>query len=157
VCRSIDRSRVIYERRRDGVSVRPDSRASRKQPMQAATGIDREEKGREDVCASCRAGRSKDEIKRHPRTRCTGSTMVHAWMDGDRGCPRPVLGIWAGPLFEPVRARPESMSPKHGLTRNNMGRAITVRRRVWVGPQISVRRAPARPHRWTGLGPTRPN
>jgi hypothetical protein len=33
-----------------------------------------------------------------------------------------VLGIWVG-LFGLARARPENKSPKHGPTRNNMGRA----------------------------------
>jgi hypothetical protein len=53
-----------------------------------------------------------------------------------------VLGIWAG-LFGPTRARPENKSPKHGPTRNNMGRASTTRRRAWTGPQILTRRAPS--------------
>jgi hypothetical protein len=52
-----------------------------------------------------------------------------------------VLGIWAG-LFGPARAWPENKSPKHGPTRNNMGRASTARRRAWAGPQILTRWAP---------------
>jgi hypothetical protein len=54
-----------------------------------------------------------------------------------------VLGIWVG-LFGLARARPENKSPKHGPARNNMGRANTARSRVWAGPQIPTRRAPAR-------------
>jgi hypothetical protein len=51
-----------------------------------------------------------------------------------------VLGIWAG-LFGLARARPENSSPKHGPTRNNMGRASTARRRAWAGLQFPARRA----------------
>jgi hypothetical protein len=53
-----------------------------------------------------------------------------------------VLGIWAG-FFGPARARPENKSPKHGPTRNNMGRANTARSRAWAGPKISTRWAPS--------------
>jgi hypothetical protein len=58
-----------------------------------------------------------------------------------RQCMDVVLGIWAE-LFGPARARPENKSPKHGPTRNNMGRASTARRRAWAGPQIPTRWAP---------------
>jgi hypothetical protein len=52
-----------------------------------------------------------------------------------------VLGIWAE-LFRPARARPENKSSKHGPARNNLGRASTVRRQAWAGPQFPTRRAP---------------
>jgi hypothetical protein len=71
-----------------------------------------------------------------------------------------VLEIWAG-LFGPARARPKNKSPKHGPTRNNMGRASTSRRQAWARPQIPIRRAPGTA-RIDGLGlgrhgPIKPN
>jgi hypothetical protein len=66
-----------------------------------------------------------------------------------------------GRAFGLARARSENKSPKHGPARNNMGRAGTVQRRAWAGPQIPTRRAPSTA-RINGLGlgrygPIKPN